>query len=69
MMKLAFLTLVKTSNAIFKPKKVEMVGGVGIHKTGYSIETMTEIFQSQILPVVSSKDRPLIHLLACQYYI
>ena len=37
-----------------------MTGGVAIHKTRYSIETMTTIFQSKILPVVSSKDRPFL---------
>ena len=60
MTKLAFLTLVKSSNAIFQPKKAQMAGGVAIHKTRYSIETMTTIFQSKILPVVSSKDRPFL---------
>ena len=60
MTKLAFLTLVKSSNAIFLPKKALMAGGVAIHKTRYSIETMTKIFQSKILPIVSSKDRPFL---------
>ena len=32
MIKLAFLTLVKSSKAIFQPKKAEMTGGVAIHK-------------------------------------
>ena len=51
MLKLSFLTLVKTSNALYTPKKAESVGGLAIHKTRYSVEAMTAIFKSQVLPV------------------
>ena len=40
MCKLAFLTLVKSSNAPFLPKKALMVAGVGIHRTRYSPQTV-----------------------------
>ena len=54
------IILVKSSNALFTPKKAEMVGGMAIHRTRYSIESMTAIFKSQILSIVSSKDRPFL---------
>ena len=60
MMKLAFLVLVKTSNVIHVPKRGSNVEGLFIHKTRYSHSAMTKIFQSQILPVISSKDRNLL---------
>ena len=60
LMKLAFLVLVKTSNAIHVPKRGSNVEGLFIHKTRYSHSAMTLIFQSQILPIISSKDRNLL---------
>ena len=37
-----------------------MVGGMAIHRTRYSIGAMFKNFKSQILPVVSSQDRPFL---------
>ena len=60
LMKLAFLVLVKTSNSIYVPKRGSNVEGLFIHKTRYSHSAMNKIFKSQILPVISSKDKNLL---------
>ena len=59
-MKLAFLVLVKSSNALYTPKRAKEVSGLYIHSTRYSASAMNAIFQSQVLPVVSSQDKPLL---------
>ena len=60
LMKLAFLVLVKTSNALYTPKRATEIAGLYIHRTRYSAPAMNAIFQSQVLPVISSKDKPLL---------
>ena len=60
LMKLAFLVLVKTSNALYTPKRATEIAGLYIHRTRYSAPVMNAIFQSQVLPVISSKDKPLL---------
>ena len=60
LMKLSFLVLVKTINAIHPPQKGSNVEGLYIHRTRYSASAMTKIFQSKILPIISSKNRNLL---------
>ena len=60
LMKLTFLVLVKSSNALYIPKKATEVSGLYIHRTRYSAPAMNAIFQSQFLPVISSQDKPLL---------
>ena len=60
LMKLAFLVLVKSSNALYIPKRATEVSGLYIHRTRYSAPAMNAIFQSQVLPVISSQDKPLL---------
>ena len=55
--KLAFLTLVKTSNKIYRPKKGANINGVNLLETRYSCETMRKIYGSTIIPIISSNDK------------
>ena len=60
LMKLAFLVLVKTSNALYTPKRATEIAGLYIHRTRYSAPAMNAIFQSQVLPIISSQYKHLL---------
>jgi hypothetical protein len=59
--KLAFLTLVKSSNAIFPPKSSsissELMGGIFVSTTRYSLDGMDKVFKTQLVPLISSADK------------
>ena len=54
--KLAFLTLVKTSNKIYRPKKVANINGVNLLETRYSCEAMKTIYGNTIILIISSNN-------------
>ena len=59
-MRLAFLLLVKQSNKKFKPKSklpTFTISDITFMKTRYSSTTMSLVFGSEILPVVSAEDK------------
>ena len=59
--KLAFLTLVKSSNAFFPPKSSsicsELMGGIFVSTTRYSLDGMDKVFKTQLVPLISSADK------------
>ena len=63
--KMAFLTLVKFSNHNFPPNSTgfqhENIAGIFFVKTRYSREGMRKVFQTDLLPLVSGKDRDLLY--------
>ena len=63
LIKLGFYCLVKTSNHYFQPKRASVMGGVSYHKTRYSEDAMKRIFKSNLLVVISSKDKTLLKIL------
>ena len=64
--KLAFLTIIKSSNATFKPSgqfASEEIGGIVVATMRYSTEGMNQVFKTNMVPIVSSKDKLLLYRL------
>jgi hypothetical protein len=62
--KLAFLTIIKSSNATFKPSgqfASEEIGGIVVATMRYSTEGMNQVFNQ--VPIMSSKDKLLLYRL------
>ena len=55
--KLAFLTIIKSSNKIHRPKKGSIVNGISILKTRYTTSAMQQVYGSTVVPIVSSNDK------------
>ena len=64
--KLAFLTLVKSSNAHFPPSNSfssEKIGNVTLAKMRYSSEGLYQVFETNLIPIISSSHKLLVYRL------
>jgi hypothetical protein len=63
--KLAFLTLITSSNSTHPPKgktfSSEIIGGILFAKTRYSSEGLEKVFKTHVLPIISSSHRHLFY--------
>ena len=57
MHKLAFLTIIRSSNKVHRPKKGGIVNGISILETRYTTSAMQKVYGSTIVPIVSSNDK------------
>ena len=65
MHKLAFLTIIKSSNKVHRPKKGGIVNGVSILETRYNTAAMQKVYGSIIVPIISSNDK--LSFLSCTH--
>ena len=58
--KLAFLTLVKSSNVSFPPSdsySSEKIGGIQVANTRYSSDGLEKVFKTNLIPIMSSSHK------------